>query len=134
MSTRPKNLTDSFNGFGKDKKFIAMDRDPLFTQEFRDILENSGVKPVRTTVASPNLNPMAERWVRSIKSECLNKMIIMGEDRLRYCIDQYLTHYHTSRPHTGLGHDMIDPQPQGKGKIVRQERLGGLLKSWRRAA
>ena len=134
MKQMAKNLTDPFNGFSKGKSFIIMDRDPLFTQEFRDILDNSGVKPVRTTVASPNLNPMAERWVRSIKHECLNKMIIMGEKHLRYCIDQYLIHYHTSRPHTGLGHNMIDPQPQGDGKIVRHERLGGLLKSWRRAA
>ena len=111
-----------------------MDRDPLFTEKFRDILDSSGVKPVRITTASPNLNPFAERWVRSIKSESLNKMLIFGEKHLRYCVEQYVIHYNTSRPHTGLNHDMIDPQPQGDGEIVCHERLGGILKSWRRAA
>ena len=47
---------------------------------------------------------------------------------------EYVIHYNTSRPHTGLGHDMIDPQPQGDGEIICHERLGGILKSWRRAA
>ncbi len=134
MEQMARNMTDPFDGFCKDKRFVVMDRDPLFTEKFRDILDSSGVKPVRITTASPNLNPFAERWVRSIKSESLNKMIIFGEKHLRYCIDQYLIHYHTSRPHTGLNHNMIDPQPQGNGKIVRHERLGGILKSWRRAA
>ena len=118
MKQIARNLTDPMNGFCKGKSFIIMDRDPLFTQEFRDILDSCGVSPVRTTAASPNLNPFAERWVRSIKSECLNKIIIMGERHLRYCIEQYVEHYHTSRPHTGLNHDMIDPVPLGKGKIV----------------
>ena len=134
MKQMAKNMTDPFEGFCKDKKFIIMDRDPLFTQEFRNILDNSGVKPVRTTVASPNLNPVAERWVRSIKHEALNKIIIMGEKHLRYCVGQYVEHYNTSRPHTWLDHNMIEPLPQGKGKIVCHERLGGILKSWRRAA
>jgi hypothetical protein len=61
-------------------------------------------------------------------------MIILGKKHLRYCIDQYLIHYHTERPHQGLNHDMIEPLPLGKGKIVCHKRLGGLLKSWRRAA
>ena len=134
MKQIARNLTDPMNGFCKGKKFIIMDRDPLFTQEFRDILDSCGVSPVRTTAASPNLNPFAERWVRSIKSECLNKIIIFGERHLRYCIEQYVEHYHTSRPHAGLNHDMIDPVPLGKGKIIRHEKLGGLLKSWRREA
>ncbi|MHC4757268.1 MAG: integrase core domain-containing protein [Planctomycetota bacterium] len=134
MEQIARNMTDPFDGFCKDKRFVVMDRDPLFTEKFRKILSSSGVQPVRITTASPNLNPFAERFVRSIKHECLNKMIIMGEKHLRYCIDQYLIHYHTSRPHTGLGHNMIDPQPQGNGEIVCHERLGGILKSWRRAA
>ena len=134
MKQMARNMTDPFDGFCKDKRFVVMDRDPLFTKKFREILDSSGVKPVRITTVSPNLNPFAERWVRSIKSESLSKMIIFGEKHLRYCIDQYLIHYHTARPHTGLNHDMIDPQPLGNGKIVCHERLGGLLKSWRRAA
>ena len=134
MEQMARNMTDPFDGFCKDKRFVVMDRDPLFTEKFRNILDNSGVKPVRITTASPNLNPFAERWVKSIKTEALSKMIIFGEKHLRYCVEQYVIHYNTSRPHTGLGHDMIDPQPQGDGEIICHERLGGILKSWRRAA
>ena len=72
---------------------------------------------------------------RSIKSECLNKMLIFGERHLRYIVSEYISHYHTERPHQGIGNNIITPLPQPKdGKIVCHERLGGLLKSYRRAA
>jgi putative transposase len=81
------------------------------------------------------MNPFAERFVRSIKSECLSKMLIFGERHLRYLINEYMEHYHTERPHQGIDNTIITPLPQPKdGKIVCQERLGGLLKSYRRAA
>ena len=135
MSQIARNLTDPMDGFLKNKKYLIHDRDPLFTKEFRAILRAGGVKPVKTTVASPNLNPFVERFVRSIKSECLNKMLIFGERHLRYVVNEYMEHYHTERPHQGIGNNIITPLPQPKdGKIVCQERLGGLLKSYRRAA
>ena len=134
MKQMARNLTDPIDGFLKDKKFLVMDRDPLFTAAFKDILRAGGVKPVRTTAASPNLNPFVERFVRTIKSECLDKMLIFGEKHLRYCTEQFIIHYHTERPHQGIGNNIIDPQPQGDGEIVCHERLGGLLKSYRRAA
>ena len=129
-----RNLTDPVNGFLKGKKYLIHDRDPLFTKEFRAILRATGVKCVKTTVASPNLNPFVERFVRSIKYECLNKILIFGESHLRYVISEYMKFYHQERPHQGIGNNIIDPQPQGKGEIVCHERLGGLLKSYRRAA
>ena len=135
MKQIPRNLTDPIDGFLKDKKYLIHDRDPLFTKEFRAILRAGGVKPVKTTVASPNLNPFAERFVRSIKSECLNKMLIFGERHLRYVVGEYMKHYHTERPHQGIGNNIITPLPQPPdGEIVCHERLGGLLKSYRRAA
>ena len=134
MKQMAKNFTDPFDGFMKDKKFVVMDQDPIFTEEVRQIFEDTGVEPVRTTPASPNLNSFAERFIRSIKHECLYKMIIFGEKHLRYCIEQYCEFYHTSRPHGGLDYDMIEPPPKGKGKVVCKEWLGGILKSWHRAA
>ncbi len=134
MKQMAKNLTDPFDGFLKDKKFVVMDQDPVFTTEVRQIFEDAGVKPVRTTPASPNLSPFVERFVRSIKHECLNKMLIFGERHLRYCIEQYCEYYHTSRPHGGLDYEMIDPPPKGNGEVVCKEWLGGTLKSWHRAA
>lgn len=68
-----------------------------------------------------------ERFVRSIKSECLNRMLIFGERHLEYVIGQYMEHYHTERPHQGISDEIIEPPPHGESEIVCQERLGGLL-------
>ena len=135
MKQVARNLTDPITGFLEDKKFLVIDRDPLFTKDFKEIMKSVGIDCIKTTMASPNLNPFAERFVRSIKYECLNKMLIFGENHLRYVINEYMEHYHTERPHQGIGNNIIEPQQQPKdGKIVCHERLGGLLKSYRRAA
>lgn len=134
MKQLARNLTDPFDGFLKDKKYIIHDRDPLFTKEFRQMLRDSGVKPIRTLPMSPHLNCMIERFVRTIKSECLNRMLIFGERHLEYIVKEFVKHYHEERPHQGLDNEIIDPPPKGTGEIVCRERLGGLLKFYRRAA
>jgi len=134
MLQMARNLSDPIDGFLKDKKYLIHDRDPLFCDDFISILESTGIKCKKTTAASPNLTPYAERFVRSIKSECLNKMLIFGEAHLKHLVSEYISHYHTERPHGGLNHEIIEPQPQGDGEIICHERLGGLLKSYRRAA
>jgi len=134
MKQMARNLTDPEDGFLRYKKYLVIDRDPLFTGEFKAILGTAGIKTVKTTAASPNLNPFAERFVRSIKYECLNNMLIFGERHLRHVVENYVDHYHTERPHQGIGNNIIEPPSQGNGVIVCHERLGGLLKSWRRAA
>jgi hypothetical protein len=134
MKQMAKNLTDPIGGFLKDKVYLIHDRDPLFTEEFRKVLSSSGIKTVRTLPMSPNLTPIVERFIRSIKSECLSRMLIFGESHLRYCIEQYCLHYHHERPHQGLDNNIIEPLKQGSGRIICRERLGGLLKSYRRAA
>ncbi len=134
MKQIARNLTDPIEGFLKNKKYLIHDRDPLFTKDFKEILKAGGIVCKKTTVACPNMTPYVERFIRSIKSECLNKMLIFGESHLRYVVNEYMEHYHTERPHQGIGNEIIDPQPQGKGEIVCHERLGGLLKSYRRAA
>lgn len=113
---------------------MSYDRDPLFTEEFREILRSAGVKPICTLSMSPHLNCVLERFVRTIKSEALDRMMIFGERHLEYVINQYMEHYHTERPHQGLDNEIIEPLPQGTGQIVCHERLGGLLKSYQRAA
>jgi transposase InsO family protein len=134
MEQMARNLIDPFTGFLKGKKYLIHDRDPLFTKDFRKILRLAGVRPIRTLPMAPHLNPIAERFVRSIKSECLNRMLIFGENHLRYIINEYIEHYHEERPHQGLDNEIIEPPPKGTGQIVCQERLGGLLKFYRRAA
>ena len=134
MVQMARNLTDPFWGFLKGKRYLIHDRDVLYTQDFIKTLKAGGITPIKSMPLSPNFNPFIERFIRSIKSECLDRMIIFGEAHLRYCISEFVTHYHAERAHQGLDNTIIEPPPQGSGKIVCQERLGGLLKFYRMAA
>jgi putative transposase len=132
-----RNWTDSEDGFLLRTRYLIHDRDPLFTKSFRTILERSGVHPVRLPSRSPNLNAYAERFVRSIKSECLAQAIPIGEAHLRRAVRQYVEHYHSERNHQGIGNRLIDSSADDsrrRGSIECRERLGGLLRYYRRAA
>jgi transposase InsO family protein len=135
MSQVARNLVDEFDGFLKGKGYLIHDRDPLFTKDFRARLRGAGVESVRLPPRSPNLNAHAERFVLSIKSECLDRMVLMGEGHLRTAVANYVEHYHRERSHQGLGNRLIDARPQlDLGPVVCQERLGGLLNHYRRLA
>jgi putative transposase len=116
-------------GFLLGKRYVLMDRDPLYAEAFRGILKNAGAKPLRLPARSPNLNSYAERFVLSIKTECLDRMVPLGEGHLRRAIAEYMAHYHHERNHQGLGNALIDGEPlatTGNGAVVCRERLGGL--------
>ena len=114
-----------------------MDRDAKFTTAFRSMLAGAGVEPVRLPPRSPNLNAWIERFMRSIKSECLDRMIFFGEDSLRRAVREYVTHYHGERNHQGLGNAIIAPAPSHTRSTERvrcRERLGGMLRYYYREA
>jgi len=137
MEQMASNLTDGFDGFLRDCRHLIHDRDPLFTDAFRAILSNVGIKPLKLPRRSPNLNAYAERFVRSIKHECLDRMIFFNEASLRYAVKQYVEPYHEERNHQGLESRIIRPrfdQQKRTGDIERQERLGGLLSFYCRKA
>ena len=137
MAQAARNLTDCLDGFLRFKRYLLMDRDSKFTAQFRRILEGIGVQPVLTAYRAPNMNSIAERWVLSAKSECLNRMILFGEDSLRRALREYVDHHNTERPHQGLGNELIAPERTSSsptGEVVECERLGGLLRSYCRAA
>ena len=135
MEHMARNLSDPFDGFLKEKRYLIHDRDSLFTKRFAEILKTVGIETLKISPKNPNMTPYAERFVRTIKSECLDKILIFGEAHLRYCIEQYCLYYHHRRPHQGLDNNMIEPLPQVKdGKIVLEQQIGGLLKSYRRVA
>jgi putative transposase len=137
MSQIARNLTDIESSFPKRTRYLIHDRDPLFTEQFGRILEDSGVRPVRLPAQSPNLNAYAERFVRSIKSECLAQIIPLGERHLRRSISEYVEHYHRERNHQGPGNELIERSSQGcanRGAVECRERLGGVLRYYRRAA
>jgi len=89
-------------GFLLGKRYLLVDRDPLYTTEFRTALERGGVEVVRLPARSPNLNAFAERFVLSIKSECLDRIVPLGERHLRRTVSEFVEHYHRERNHQGL--------------------------------
>ncbi len=113
-----RNLTDPVDGFLADKEFIILDRDSKYASAFRDLLEDAGVKIVRLPPRSPNLNAYAERFVRSIKDECLNRVIFFGEPSLRKATREFAAHYHTERNHQGLNNQLIEPDRRDESTLA----------------
>ena len=137
MKQIARNLTDSEDGFLNGKRFLIMDRDSKFSDEFREILQGEGVEAVRLPPRSPNLNPHIERFIRSIKDESLSRLVLFGETMLRNAVQQFLRHYHTERNHQSLDNRIIDPGVEvGRpdGDIQCRERLGGMLRYYYREA
>ena len=132
-----RNLTDCETGFLNEARYLIHDRDPLFTKSFGAILKSSGVETVKLPARSPNLNAYAERFVRSIKSECLAHIIPLGERHLRYAVKEFAEHYHLERNHQGLENRLIEELPGVVDMhldIERRERLGGVLNYYERRA
>jgi transposase InsO family protein len=107
MKQVARNLTDALDGFLIEHRYLIMDRDPLFTRGFRELLAASGVKAVRLPSRSPNLNAYAERWVGSPRRECLERVIPLGERHLRELVREFTAHYHAERNHQGLDNALI---------------------------
>jgi transposase InsO family protein len=99
-------------------------------------LKTSGVRVVQTPFRVPNCNAYAERFVRALKEECLNKVIPLGERHLRRTVAEFVAHYHSERNHQGLGNALIDRQQRQPvyGLVRRRQRLGGILSFYYRAA
>jgi len=130
MEQIARNLTDVVDGFLKDTRYLIHDRDPLFTQHFTEILRVGGVKTVKLPAGSPDLNAYAERFVLSARTECLRRVIPLGEKHLRTILTEFLAHYHGERNHQGLDNALLTPLPantNADGSIQCRERLGGIL-------
>jgi putative transposase len=131
-----RNLTDAVDGFLCGKWKLIHDRDPLFSAGFRTAL-GSDVTTIKLPVKSPNLNAYAERFVLSIKSECLNHVVPLGERHLRLLVSEFVEHYHIERTHQGIANVLIDQRAEtvnDNGSVTRRKRLGGMLSFYRRAA
>ena len=128
---------DDFDGFLRNHKYLIHDRDPLFTRSMIDMLALAGVKSIKLPPMSPNLNAYAERFVRSIKHECLDRIIPFGEKHLWRAVDAYVKHYNHNRPHQGVRNVVLDSSfkpTDSEGKVICDEQLGGLIRSYRRVA
>ncbi len=137
MKQIARNLTLAGDGFLEGKRYVLMDRDTKFTTAFRAVWKDAGVKAVRLPPRSPDLNAHLERFLRSLKTECLDRMIFFGEPSLRRATITYLAHYHGERNHQGLGNRLIEPEEgvgQAVGSVRCRKHLGGMLRYYYRHA
>lgn len=138
MKQLARNLTDPATGFLRDARYLVHDRDPVYTVGWTAILRTAGVECVPTPAQSPNCNPFAERFVRTIRNECLDHFVIFGERHLRHLIREFVVHYQTERFHQGLegriptASGAASNDNNSDGVIRRRARLGGLLSYYHR--
>jgi transposase InsO family protein len=133
-----RNITMADWGFLAPGQYLVHDRDTKFCAAFQRLIDEAGVTRMPLPPRSPNLNAYAERWVRSVKEECLSQLILFGEASLRHALTQYVEHFHHERNHQGKGNVLLFPAvsqgPAREGPMQCRERLGGLLKYYERKA
>ena len=139
MEQQARNATMEEWRFLRGCRYLLHDRDTKFCASFRELIESGSIKTIRLPARSPNLNSFAERWVRSVKEECLSRLILFGERSLRRALQQYVVHYHEERNHQGKENLILFPlKREGardrKAAVRCRERLGGLLKYYEREA
>ena len=125
-------------GFLSPGQYLIHDRDGKYCPAFQQLIDAAGVTRVPLPPRSPNLNAYAERWVRSVKEECLSRLILFGEASLQHALHEYVAHYHHERNHQGKGNVVLFPtlgqDTARQGPMQCRERLGGLLKYYTREA
>jgi transposase InsO family protein len=137
MMQMGRDLLNVFDGTLVDKRYLIVDRNRRYCAEFRQMLAQEGIQVIRLPPRSPDLNACAERYVRSVREECLSRMIPIGQGMLRRALHEYVAHYHLERNHQGLGNELITPRLASQrrdGPITRRPRLGGLLNYYERLA
>jgi transposase InsO family protein len=137
MKQVARNVTMDDCGALLGCRYLLHDRDAKYTQSFRVIIASGRVEPLALPARSPNLNAYAERWVRSVKEECLSKVILFGERSLRRALSNYVDHFHAERNHQGKGNVLLFPRVndrQREGPVRCRDRLGGLLRYYHREA
>jgi len=132
-----RNLVDTESSALRGKRYLIIDRDTKYTDQFRRLVREGGTEVIRLPPISPNLNAYAERFVRSIKHECLSRMIFVGQASLRCAVSEFMEHYHAERNHQGLENRLIRGTPNvvgSNGIVQRRQRLGGMLNYYYRQA
>ena len=127
MKQMARNVTMEGCGILRDCRYLLHDRDTKYTSSFRAIIASGQVEPLALPARSPNLNAYAERWVRSVKEECLSKIILFGERSLRRALSEYVEHYHAERNHQGKGNVLLfprDTEPRSRRACAMSRAIG----------
>jgi putative transposase len=123
--------------WGEGPRFLIRDNDDKFRTRFDDVAEGTGIKILRTPVRAPNANAFCERFLRSVRAECVDHVLIRSEDHLGFVLRRYCAYFNDARPHQGIGQKIPSGPPEppaGGGTIKETPILGGLHHDYRRAA
>jgi putative transposase len=135
VTQQARNL--SFTGLFDRMRFLIHDRDSKFSGPFDEVFRSEGIKVIHTPIRAPQANAYAERFVRTVRAECLDWLLIIGRCHLETVLRIYTAHYNRERPHRGLAllsPDSTNADPPTGGEIKRRDRLGGLIHEYHRAA
>jgi putative transposase len=136
VTQQARNLGLDFSDHGS--RFLIRDRDSKYSGPFDQVFRCDGIRIVKTPVRAPQANAIAERFVRTVRSECLDWLLILNPRHLEHVLRVFIDHYNHERPHRTL--DLLPPRPgteddrSGSGAIRRRDRLGGLIHEYHRAA
>jgi putative transposase len=137
QQARNLSFTDILTDILERMRFLIHDRDSKFTAAFDEVFRSEGIKVIHTPVQAPQANAYAERFVRTVRNECLDWLLILGRRHLKHVLRIYVQHYDRERPHRGLAFAQPEPaeiKPSPGGDVHRQNRLGGLIHEYYRAA
>jgi putative transposase len=135
VTQQSRNL--GFTGVLERTRFLIHDRDSKFAPNFDEVFRSEGIKVIHTPIGAPQANAYAERFVRTVRAECLDWLLILGRHHLEHVLRRYVTHYNAERPHRALA--LLSPVANAKRNrladtIERHDLLGGLIHEYRAAA
>ncbi len=121
---------------GKQMRFVVHDRDTKFPTNYDVVFASEGIEAILTPYRAPNANAYVERWVRRVREECLDHLLIMNERHLDHVLREYGQYYNRARPHQGIDQQIpeLPNHPPGPGPAQRRDILGGLLHDYFRDA
>jgi transposase InsO family protein len=147
VTQQARNLLMRLDDEGVHARFLIRDRDSKFTRDFDEVFRSEGIRVIRAPVRAPRARAHAERWVGSLRRECLDRLLILGRRHLEHVVDAYAKHYNQHRPHRSLGQQpplakpppLIEDRtpssaPLPLDRLRRRDRLGGLLHEYKLAA
>ena len=144
MTQQARNLLMQLDDEGARPRFLVRDRDSKFTREFDEVFRSEGIRVIKAPVRAPKARAHAERWVGSVRRECLDRVLILGRRHLESVIKTYVLHYNAHRPHRALDQrpplTKVARDEQREADVVdldrirRRDLLGGLIREYRLAA
>ena len=137
VTQQARNLCFTLDARGTPVRFLIRDRDAKFAGPFDEVFRSEGARVIRTPIRSPKANAFAERFVKTVRRECLDHLLSFGERHAQRVLREYLRHYNEERPHRGLALETPEPRAtlrRSDGAVVRVDRLGGLIHEYHRIA